>query len=110
MYEAHVHKLLPGGPCEDYVYRFKVLGRYESRFDTKEQADAWWRNCVDGIEGGASRWPHDFTDRGWSGWHPESGVGVRLVPCGAQAAGALKEEIGWWQLKTIVTHGACLTG
>lgn len=78
MYTAFVVQLLPGGPCEDYVYRFRQLGMYEQMFATREEAHAWWRNCVEGSVAGLAPWPHDFCGTGWSGWHPYSKVGVRL--------------------------------
>lgn len=107
MYHAQIFKLLPGGPCEDYVYRFRVLGRYESEFDTKKAAAAWWENCVQDIEFDSS-WPHDFAKSGWSGWHKESGVGIRLIRSDSKSGSVMTEEMNWWQLKNVVRHGAAL--
>lgn len=78
-------QLLPGGPCEDYVYRFRTLGRLREPFAACGDAAEWWRTRVAREDLAPETWPCDFAETGWSGWHPRSGVGCRLRRAGAAA-------------------------
>lgn len=86
-------QLLPGGPCEDYAYRFKQLGRACAGAPDKDAAMSSLRRRVEeharGMHPAVAAWLASVDAAGlcpvqrlflagWSGWEPATGLGFRL--------------------------------
>ena len=83
-----VDLLLPGGPCEDFCYRFKTLGSLDRVFETEREFRDWCNAALAGNprvthafdvrEDGVVMWRHA---RGATAWYPRANLCLRLVPC-----------------------------
>ena len=89
MFTCTVFQLLPGGPCEDYCYRYKTLGAacpaapmYEDAILATERNAAAvapvlsWLRHADAKTGSTPL--QRLYETGWSGWHPDNGIGFAI--------------------------------
>lgn len=65
MLYVHVQELLPGGPCPEYVYRFRTHGYLP--FVDEDEVRQWWQYEASTFAPWPERAQH-FAVTGWSGW------------------------------------------